>query len=174
MQEMSHTSFNEYSQSSKVSPKDFTDFLRWCLIILTRFFARTFCKILLMFKLYTSTKNSFNTAFFTKAIIEEKIHFSISFIFCFQSFKINLYLAVKINQTQNLSRNLNGKFPLLPANKNHLSFNVFKQNIDTVVVYDIDSLNYKSHDIDERKRKESVSNLYNKLCSDTSKNKNLA
>lgn len=53
-----------------------------------------------------------------------------------------------------------------------MSFNVFKQNIDTVVVYDIDSLNYKSHDIDERKRKESVCNLYNKLCSD--KNKNLA
>lgn len=99
MQEMSHTSLNEYSQSSKVSPKDFTDFLWWCLIILTRFYARTFCKILLMFKLYTSIKNSFNTAFFTKAIIEEKIHFSISFIFCFQSFKINLYLAVKINQT---------------------------------------------------------------------------
>ena len=56
MQEMSHT----YSQSSIVSPKDFTDFLWWCQIILTRFYARTFCKILWMFKLYyTSIKNSF-------------------------------------------------------------------------------------------------------------------
>ena len=104
-----------------------------------------------MFKLYTSIKNSF----FESNYRRKNTFFNLFYIL-FSILQNKLIFSCKDQSKLEFVE----KFPLILQLKNHLSFNVFKQNIDTVVVFDIDSLNYKSHGVDERKRKESVSNLY--------------